>query len=155
MVTTADSAEAIPAGARINPQAAAANATSMSSVARMAGLRSSVWSMSAGSTGGGRRGFKGNSKTLSGAENDPAAGAVRPGLSRLFPGAALSRHRDSLLHRFFGVRGAIVVNHGEFVERIHSTHNGVHLVAVDRLGPSADNHRRDRVTGEVGHRAGF
>ena len=60
----ADSAEAKPAGARINPQAAAAKPIRVSNMARMAGLRPSVQSISAGSTGGGRRAFKGNSKTF-------------------------------------------------------------------------------------------
>src|SRR5882757_7305398 len=69
-------------------------------------------------------------------EKDPAAG----GPDRVFPSRALRRHRDSLLRRLFGVRGAIVVKHGEFVERVLSTQNGVHLVFVDRLGPRADEH---------------
>jgi hypothetical protein len=64
MVVIADSAEAKPAGARINPQAAAANPISVSNMARMAGLRPSVESMSAGSTGGGRSGFKGQFKNF-------------------------------------------------------------------------------------------
>jgi hypothetical protein len=61
---------------------------------------------------------------------------ARPeGFGRAFPSRALRRHRDSLLCRFFGVRSAIVINHGEFVERVLSTQNGVHAIAIDRLGP--------------------
>src|SRR6476646_1331910 len=111
--------------------------------------------MSAGSTGGGRRGFKGISKNFPNVAETAVRSQIsailrsprrlegsrgnrkaRPeGLGRALPSRALHRHRDSLLWRLFGVRGAIVINHGEFVERILSSQHGVHLVVVDRLGP--------------------
>src|SRR3977135_2632481 len=123
IVAMAESAaEAIPAGARINPQAPAANAISVSSVARMAGLRS--FRLVGVSRFNGRRsqGVQRHFRNFRQTEKDPAAGGSA---GSVLP--ALRRRRDSLLRRFFGTRGAIVVNHGEFVERVLSTQNGVHL----------------------------
>ena len=115
---------------------------------------------------------------FSDAEKDPAA---RRGSGRVFPSRALCRHRDLLLRRFFGARGVVVVNHGQLVERVVAAQHRVDLVLVDGLGPRAhqltahssngptnagsiaatlpfaspEQHRRDRVTREVGHRAGL
>ena len=49
----------------------------------------------------------------------------------------------------------MIVEHGEFVERVGPGQHGVHLVAIDRLRPRPDQQGRHRVAGEVGQRPGF
>src|SRR5690349_8680082 len=102
MVTIADSA-ANAEGARIKPQAAAANPISVNKMARMASLR--IFSVGGcqpvqrAEAAGGSRDFQKLSERRRGNRK------ARPeGLGRAFPSRALHRHRDSLLWRLFGVR---------------------------------------------------
>src|SRR6185295_19408690 len=114
MVAIAESAEAKPAGATSNPQAAAANPISVSKMARMAASVlpfSRCQPVQRAERGGRSNEFR---KLCEDREKTRPRG-VRPGLP--VAGAGSSRHRYPLL-LLGGVRGAIVVNHGEFVERI-------------------------------------
>src|SRR5438552_18980475 len=80
MVTIAESAWPKPAGARIKPQAAAANPINVSKMARMAGLR--FFRLVDVSRFNGRRSHavQRNFKDFAEAQKSPAGGA-RPGLS--------------------------------------------------------------------------